>query len=251
MLKKALFIVSNENELKAIKEFSRVFTEKYKDFVLDALYVKDILKYEIFPSTIEGIGIDIGSTYIIEEWKELEENNFKQMKSQLEGTFSNIFVEEGETVEVCLEKLKAYDLLILLKGENIGPYLKEILRVHYKPMIILSEAESYNLDKVLLLDDGGYKANRTLFNYYNNFGESKVDVLRVNVDEKDELKERFGENYNLIDKEGDPLKIILAEAENYDMILMGTLKFAVMVEKITGKFGVRIIEKIKKPIFIG
>ena len=71
MLRKALFIVSNENELKAIKEFSRVFTEKYKDFVLDALYVKDILKYEIFPSTIEGIGIDIGSTYIIEEWKEL------------------------------------------------------------------------------------------------------------------------------------------------------------------------------------
>ena len=110
MLRKALFIVSNENELKAIKEFSRVFTEKYKDFVLDALYVKDILKYEIFPSTIEGIGIDIGSTYIIEEWKELEENNFKTMKSQLKDSFANIFVEEGETVEVCLEKLKAYDI---------------------------------------------------------------------------------------------------------------------------------------------
>lgn len=251
MLRKALFMVGSENELKAIKEFSAVFTEKYKDFVLDALYVKDILKYEIFPSTIEGIGIDIGSTYIIEEWKELEENNFKMMKSQLADSFSNIFVEEGETVEVCLEKLKSYDLLILLKGENIGPYLKEILRVHYKPMILLPELESYNLDKVLLLDDGGYKANRTLFNYYNNFGESKVDVLRVNVDEKDELKERFGENYNLIDKEGDPLKIILSESGNYDMILMGTLKFAVMVEKITGKFGVRIIEKIKKPIFIG
>ena len=118
-------------------------------------------------------------------------------------------------------------------------------------MILLPEAESYNLDKVLLLDDGGYKANRTLFNYYNNFGESKVDVLRVNVDEKDELKERFGENYNLIDKEVDPMKIIIEEAEKYDMILMGTLKFAVMVEKITGKFGVKIIAKINTPIFLG
>ena len=39
--------------------------------------------------------------------------------------------------------------------------------------------------------------------------------------------------------------------ENHDIVLMGTLKFAVMVEKITGKFGVRIIERIKKPIFIG
>lgn len=251
MLRKALFIVNNENELKAIKEFSKVFKEKYKDFVLDGLYVKDILKYEIFPSTIEGIGIDIGSTYIIEEWKELEENNFKRMKSELKDNFSNIFVEEGETIEVCLEKMKAYDLLILIKGENIGPYLKELLRVHYKPMLILSETDTYSLDKVLLLDDGGYKANRTLFNYYNNFGESKVDVLRVNVDEKDELADRFKENYNLIDREGDPMKIILAESENYGMIMMGTLKFAVMVEKITGKFGVKILEKIKKPIFIG
>lgn len=251
MLKKALFIVSNENELKAIKEFSKVFKEKYKDFVLDGLYVKDILKYEIFPSTIEGIGIDIGSTYIIDEWKELEEANYRTVKSQLGDNFSNVFMEEGETIEVCLEKMKAYDLLILLKGENIGPYLKELLRVHYKPMIILSEAETYSLDKVLLLDDGGYKANRTLFNYYYTFGESKVDVLRVNVDEKDELTERFKGNYNLMDKEGDPMKIIIAEAENYGMIMMGTLKFAVMVEKITGKFGVRILEKIKKPIFIG
>ena len=251
MLRKALFVINNENELKAIKEFSKAFKEKYKDFVLDALYVKDILKYEIFPSTIEGIGIDIGSTYIIEEWKELEENNFKMLKNNIEENFSNIFVEEGETVEVCLDKMKAYDLLIILKGENIGPYLKELLRVHYKPMIIVSENESYSFEKALALDDGGYKANRTLFNYFNTFGETKVDVLRVNVDEKDELKERFKENYNLIDKEGDPLKIILSEVENHDIVLMGTLKFAVMVEKITGKFGVRIIEKIKKPIFIG
>ena len=131
--------------------------------------------------------------------------------------------EEGETVEVCLDKMKAYDLLIILKGENIGPYLKELLRVHYKPMIIVSESESYSFEKALALDDGGYKANRTLFNYFNIFGETKVDVLRVNVDEKDELKERFKENYNLIDKEGDPLKIILSEVENHDIVLMGTL----------------------------
>lgn len=34
------------------------------------------------------------------------------------------------------------------------------------------------------------------------------------------------------------------------MILMGDLRYTVMVERITGKLGVRILENMKKPIFI-
>ena len=41
----------------------------------------------------------------------------------------------------------------------------------------------YNFDKVILLDDGGYMANRSLFEFFIIFGEQKVDVLRVNVDD--------------------------------------------------------------------
>lgn len=73
-------------------------------------------------------------------------------------------------------------------------------------MIVFSEKEEYKFDKVLLLDDGGYKANRSLFEFFNIFGEQKVDVLRVNVDDKDLTGERFKENYNLISKEGRPIE---------------------------------------------
>ncbi|MFZ1419829.1 MAG: GntR family transcriptional regulator, partial [Leptotrichiaceae bacterium] len=104
---------------------------------------------------------------------------------------------------------------------------------------------------VLLLDDGGYKANRSLFEFFNIFGEQKVDVLRVNIEDEDLLRERFKENYNLINKSGDPLKVIVEEVKKYDFIIMGDLKYAVMLEKITGKLGIKLLEAIKKPIFIG
>ena len=77
-----------------------------------------------------------------------------------------------------------------------------------------------------------------------------MDVLKVNVDTEDELKERFGDNYNIILKEGDPFKIIMEESENYDFVLMGDLRFTIMVEKITRKLGVRLLENLKKHIFI-
>ncbi|MFZ2940426.1 MAG: GntR family transcriptional regulator, partial [Leptotrichiaceae bacterium] len=129
--------------------------------------------------------------------------------------------------------------------------LRELLRTHYKPMIVFSEKEEYKFDKVLLLDDGGYKSNRSLFEFFNVFGEQKVDVLRVNIEDEDLLRERFKENYNLINKSGDPLKVIVEEVKKYDFIIMGDLKYAVMLEKITGKLGIKLLEAIKKPIFIG
>ena len=40
------------------------------------------------------------------------------------------------------------------------------------------------------------------------------------------------------------------EAQNYDLVLMGDLRYTIMVERITGKLGVRILENLQKPIFI-
>ena len=48
-----------------------------------------------------------------------------------------------------------------------------------------------------------------------------------------------------------PMKVVIEEVENYDFIIMGDLKYAAMLEKITGKLGIRLLEAIKKPIFIG
>ena len=249
--KKALFLVTAENEVRPLVNFAGVFKEKY-DVEIDVVYVKDVLKYEIFPVTIEGMGLNIGANYAFKEYRELEEKTVKKLKEQMTDNISNFYTKEGETSEIALEELKKYDLLVLVKNEKVTAVLKEILRSIFKPLIILPNVEDFKLDNLMLLDDGAYNANKTLFTFFHMFGEEKVTVLRVNVEEDDEnsLTQRFGENYNLIHKKGDTFKTIMSEAQNYDLVLMGDLRYTVMVERITGKLGVRILENLKKPIFI-
>ena len=249
--KKALFLVTAESEIYPLVSFAKVFKQKYNVDV-DVIYIKDILKYEVFPVSIEGMGLNIGANYAFKEYRELEEKTVKKLKDKITSDISNFYSKDGETAEIVLEELKKYDLLVLVKKEKVTPVLKEILRSIFKPLIILPNIEDFRLDNLMLLDDGAYNANKTLFTFFHMFGEQKIDVLRVNVEEEDEnsLTERFGDNYNLIHKKGDTFKTIMNEAQNYDLVLMGDLRYTIMVERITGKLGVRILENLQKPIFI-
>ena len=252
LLKRALFLVSAENEVEPLVEFAKVFKKRY-NVKVDAVYVKDILKYDVFPVTVEGIGINLGTNFAYKEFRNIENKTFEKIKGRLEEEFSKVYTKEGESAEVALEELKKYDLMVTVKNEKISPYMKELLRSIYKPLIVLPNRKDFKIENLLLLDDGAYNANKTLFTFFYMFDEQKVNVLRVNVeaDESNEkLSERFGDNYNLILKEGDTFKTIMAESKNYDLVLMGDLRYTVMVERITGKLGIRLLENLDVPIFI-
>ena len=252
LLKRALFLVSAENEVEPLVEFAKVFKKRY-NVKVDAVYVKDILKYDVFPVTVEGIGINLGTNFAYKEFRNIENKTFEKIKGRLEEEFSKVYTKEGESAEVALEELKKYDLMVVVKNEKISPYMKELLRSIYKPLIVLPNRKDFKIENLLLLDDGAYNANKTLFTFFYMFDEQKVDVLRVNVeaDESNEkLSERFGDNYNLILKEGDTFKTIMEESKNYDFVLMGDLRYTVMVERITGKLGIRLLENLDVPIFI-
>ena len=252
LLKRALFLVSAENEVEPLVEFAKVFKKRY-NVKVDAVYVKDILKYDVFPITVEGIGINLGTNFAYKEFRNIENKTFEKIKGRLEEEFSKVYTKEGESAEVALEELKKYDLMVTVKNEKISPYMKELLRSIYKPLIVLPNRKNFKIENLLLLDDGAYNANKTLFTFFYMFDEQKVNVLRVNVeaDESNEkLSERFGDNYNLILKEGDTFKTIMEESKNYDFVLMGDLRYTVMVERITGKLGIRLLENLNVPIFI-
>ena len=252
LLKRALFLVSAENEVEPLVEFAKVFKKRYTVKV-DAVYVKDILKYDVFPITVEGIGINLGTNFAYKEFRNIENKTFEKIKGRLEEEFSKVYTKEGESAEVALEELKKYDLMVTVKNEKISPYMKELLRSIYKPLIVLPNRKNFKIENLLLLDDGAYNANKTLFTFFYMFDEQKVNVLRVNVeaDESNEkLSERFGDNYNLILKEGDTFKTIMEESKKYDFVLMGDLRYTVMVERITGKLGIRLLENLDVPIFI-
>ena len=252
LLKRALFLVSAENEVEPLVEFAKVFKKRY-NVKVDAIYVKDILKYDVFPVTVEGIGINLGTNFAYKEFRNIENKTFEKIKGRLEEEFSKVYTKEGESAEVALEELKKYDLMVTVKNEKISPYMKELLRSIYKPLIVLPNRKNFKIENLLLLDDGAYNANKTLFTFFYMFDEQKVNVLRVNVeaDESNEkLSERFGDNYNLILKEGDTFKTIMEESKKYDFVLMGDLRYTVMVERITGKLGIRLLENLDVPIFL-
>ena len=250
MLKRALFLVTNENEIGALATFAKTLAQKY-DVETHSLYVEDVLKYEVYPATISGVGLNVELNYSYQEYIDIESKNYKIIKDKIEKDFTKVYSRDGETVEIALEELKKYDFLVVVKNDKVSANLKELLRSSYKPLIILPlNIDEAKMDKLVLLDDGAYNANKTLFTYFNIFGEQKIDVLKVNVDEEDFLKERFGNNYNVIKKEGVPFKIIMEETKKYDMVLMGDLRYTVMVERITRKLGVRLLENLEKIIFI-
>lgn len=63
--------------------------------------------------------------------------------------------------------------------------LNSLLKNHYKPLIILSKSDKeYKFDKILMLNDGGYRVNASVYQYFNIFGDRDIDVLRVNVEDK-------------------------------------------------------------------
>ena len=250
MLKRALFLVTNESEIDALCKFSKAISQKY-DVETHVLYVEDVLKYEVYPSTINGVGLNVGLNYSYQEYINIESKNYKTIKEKIEKYFTKVYSRDGETVEIALEELKKYDFLVVVKNDKVSSNLKELLRSSYKPSIILPlNIDEAKMDKLVLLDDGAYNANKTLFTYFNIFGEKNIDVLKFNVDEEDFLKERFGNNYNVIKKEGVPFKIIMEESKNYDVVLMGDLRYTVMVERITRKLGVKLLENLEKVIFI-
>lgn len=251
--KRFLFLLTNEEELENASKFSNIVKNKMKDVQVAALYVKDIMKYEIFLNNITGYGVQpSSSSIVVEEYKSIEDKIYENLKKKAINHFDKVYSKEGDTHEVILEEMKAYDALIVVKSEPLTNALKNLLKDHYKPIILLGDKNEYKLDKILMLNDGGYKVNKSIFAFFHLFGEQNIDVLRVNVTETNKLSERFGNVCNVIDKESnDVYETIMESIIGYDIVIIGELRYTILFERLTGQTGIKIIENTNIPIFMG
>lgn len=253
-MKKVLFLVKNIDEINEAIKFVEVLQKKFSYMESHVLYIRDVMKYDMMSTNIEGISVQGTINVLLKEYSELEKENFNLLEQKMKNKFQKIYSLEGDSVEIVLEELKSYDLLVVVKSKELSSTMKELLRYHYKPMIILSKTNEeyiYNIDKILMLNDGGYKANKSVFSYFNLFKEENIDILRVNVEEDEKLIARFGKICNVINKTGDKNSIILDMIKDYGFIIMGDLQFSVFFEKIAGNVGIKVIENSLSPIFIG
>lgn len=250
--KRFLFLLTNEEEMEKASKFSEAVRKKLNDVDVIALYVKDVMKYEMFLNNMNGYGIQSPASMVVEEYREIETKVYEKIKKKAVEYFDKVYSKEGDTHEVLLEEMKAYDALVVVKSEDLTPAMKNLLRDHYKPLIILGDKKEYSIDKILMLNDGGYKVNKSIFAFFHLFGEQNIDVLRVNINETNRLTERFGNVCNVIDETGDDVySTIMEYVPKYDMVIIGELRFTILFERLTGQTGIKIIENTDTTIFMG
>jgi len=255
MLRRVLILFGNELNTEHLLESGRVLRERYNCEV-KGLYVKDIRKHEIIPPSVEGLVIDPSSRYIVEEWERFEDEQIEKLKEKLGPvTAEDLIIREGITPDTALEELKAYDLLLVGKGARASADLKELLKYHYKPLIIVGD-KPINFDCVLVANDKSFRINKSFFRFMsifediNEFGSISVGE---DLEEDNSFKEYLKGSQKVINEkevEGDEFKEIQKEAENCGILVMGDLTHSYLLEKITGHAGVKLIENIKIPIFM-
>lgn len=255
MLKRVLVAFENSNEVDQVVNYAQMLSSNYQCQVV-GIYIKDIRKYEVVPPMAEGMIIDSSNSFAMREWDILEEKKSQDIKKLFKEKIPNgeFIIEEGIGVDNIIQKMRAFDLLIVPKSEYINSNLKYLLKFHVKPIIIVPKLEKYSLDKILLLDDKGMRANGAIFNFFNIFTDiKKIDSLSIGLENKEEklVEEYFKlKEIEITEHIEENLDNLKEYEKEYNLFIMGNLRYNFLLEKLIGKFGVKLLENSRVPIFI-
>ena len=258
MLNRILLLFGNEIDKNNLLKTGKHLQKKYGTEVY-GLYIRDIRKYEVLPPTVEGLVVDNSANFLIREWEKSENLQVEELKKEFKEYFpvEHLIVEEGITQEIVQEKLLGFDLVIIEKGKNITANQKELLRHHFKPVLVISENNSLKVEKVMIANDKSERVNKSIFSFLNMFGKLN-DFTSVAINLEDETDSEFskymeiaGKTLNNLELEGNPLELISEKSKEFDILIMGDLKHPFFFEKIAGNTGLKLLEHIDIPIFIG
>ncbi|MCK5779506.1 MAG: hypothetical protein KAH04_00690 [Psychrilyobacter sp.] len=258
MLNRILILFGNETEKSNLLKTGQHLQKKYGADVY-GLYIKDIRKYEILPPTVEGLVVDNSSNFLIREWEKSEDLQVENIKKTFKNYFSeeNFIVEEGITQEIVQEKLLGFDLIIIEKSEKISSNQKELLNHHFKPVLLVPQNFDLKVDKVMIANDKSERVNKSIFSFLNMF-DKLINFTSISVNLEDESDDEFkkymtraGKNLDIVEVEGKSFDIISEKTKEFDILVMGDLKHSFLLERLTGNTGLKLLEKINIPIFIG
>lgn len=258
MLNRILILFGNEGDKTNLLEAGKYFNEKYKSEIW-GLHIEDLRKFEIVPTSAEGLVADNGTNYLVKKWQENEDQLANLVKLEFEKYFSadHLMIEEGLVGDILEEKLAGFDLVIAQKEKKITVFQKELIKIHYKPLLLIPEGEIKEVKKVLFANDEGVNSNKSLFSFVNTFtGLKDYTSIKVGEEEKknNELKRYMkaaGKEYKELCLEGNPYELIEEGAKGYDILVMGKLSHSFFLERVTNSTGLKLLEGINIPIYIG
>lgn len=244
-----------------------VLFKYYNDAKLAIENVKSLKKrfnFEILPLYVKELKVPTGVTFLspsmtMDILKEYEDEYIENLKNLLvkEGIHDELIVEMGINREIIQEYLKKVDCLMIEETEYLDEDFLDILKILYKPVIIVNKTVS-KYESVAIVSDDGIKINKSVNSFIRDFPQiKKVVLLSWNYKYEEnsllELLERKGletkvEMYN---QQFNTKEEFFQRMNEFDFIVMGNLSKSFFFEKITKRMGVEIIEKATSPIFIG
>ncbi len=258
MLNRILILFGNEVDKNNLLKTGLHLKEKYGTEVY-GLYIRDVRKYEVLPPTVDGLVVDNSANLLIKEWEKSENIQVEELQKIFKNYFpvKNLLIEEGITQEILQEKMLGFDLIITEKSKTITSKQKELLRHHYKPILLIPENNNLKVEKVMIANDKSERVNKSVFNFLNMF-EKLNDFTSVAINLSDESDDEFskymeiaGKKLNILEFDGKPIDIISEKSKGFDILIMGDLKHSFLLERIAGNTGLKLLENIDIPIYVG
>ncbi|MCQ8213116.1 hypothetical protein NON08_11450 [Cetobacterium somerae] len=226
--------------------------------------LKKRFDFEILPLYVKELKVPTGVTFLspsmtMDILKEYEDEYIEDLKNLLkkENIEEELVVEIGINKDIVQEYLKKVDCLMLEEVEYLDEDFLDILKISYKPVIVVNKSVS-KFEKIVIVSDDGVKINKSVNNFVRDFPQIKeVTLLSWNY--------KFEENnlLELLQRKGIKVKIEMLNQQfntkdeffekmnKFDLIVMGNLSKSFFFERITKRMGIEIIEKAISPIFIG
>lgn len=250
MLNRVLIWLNDEIDLKAAVESGKNLQKKY-DCDVEYLYIKDYLR-----NSADSIYPLFGVDYLVsDKIREHEEKHVKELDLLIElETGKKVRAIEGDTLEILLKEMLAFDLLILGRKNYLSQMNKEILHSHYKPVIFIGK-KPIKMKDILFANDGSFRSNKSLFSFINIFNDSKsIKSVSVNRSNSSLFLSEYLKKSNtcmeIVEEDGGVFEVLERESRDSGMVICGNLGHSYMYEKITSNEGLKLITQLEAPVFI-
>ena len=255
MINRVLVQFTCAEEVEFLSRFVNELKGRYRDIDVCGLYVRNTDEYLKYNSAMHS---DAFYQDFIDVWNNMEDKKEADIREKFNTGFPGceLFCRSGYRDAVALDEMRLFDFLIIAKQDYISHELKILLSSHHKPLIIVPDRPSYSLDRILMADDERLEVNKAFFNFIHLFEDiQEFHALAINIDRENIMD--LNVYLNKVDKEiiydcqqGHLEKLLEMYSDKYDLMIMGDLKHSFLVERISHKPGLRILDNISIPVFI-
>lgn len=253
-MKKVVILLKNGNDLDLIFK-SYVNLKTHFGFDIIPIYIRDIAYKIPICETVLGSG---SATSILND---LEDDFIAKVRVALKKykIETELMVQSEVGVDEVKTLLKTADLLMLEEDIYLSDLFLELLKVAYRPLIILRN-KPLTFKDISIVSNDGVKINKSVYNFltlFPNLDMNTIPILTWNCNyEKHylvDLLKNKGLSSDVINfnSQDETLKDFYYALGKYDLVIMGNLSRSFFFEKITNRTGLNLLENLNTSIFIG